>query len=199
MNTELIFRLAGAGIIAVFFIVFFGKMAAQKRQGLKTSLFRRGDKPKKVFAIELTLKILVFATIGAQIASLLFDIHADGLPLRIAGAAVGAVGVAIIGVAIRTMADSWRTEIPEDKRTELVTGGIFRWSRNPAFLGFDLMFAGLAAMFFNPVLAALTVLSIVFYHLQILQEEKFLRSVFGTPYSEYMARTRRYLGTKKVK
>jgi protein-S-isoprenylcysteine O-methyltransferase Ste14 len=196
---NIIFQIAGVGILAVFFIVFFGKMAAQKRQGLKTSLFRRGDKPKKVFVIELTLKILVFATIGTQIASLLFDIHSGGLPLRIAGAAVGAVGVAIIGVAIRTMADSWRTEIPEDKRTELVTGGIFRWSRNPAFLGFDLMFAGLAAMFFNPVLAALTVLSIVFYHLQILQEERFLRSVFGTLYSEYMARTRRYLGTKKVK
>ncbi|MDR2890849.1 MAG: isoprenylcysteine carboxylmethyltransferase family protein [Alistipes sp.] len=213
MSENVIFQLAGAGILAAFFVIFFGKMAAQKRQGMRTSLLRRGGKSRRVFVTELTLKVLVFAVYGAQIASIALDTHADILWLRVAGAFVALAGVAVFGVAVRTMADSWRTEIPEGEtenrtevetanrtdngRTELVTRGIFRISRNPAFLGFDLMFAGVAAMFFNPVLAALTVGTAIVYHLQILQEERFLTATFGAPYTEYMARTRRYLGRRR--
>lgn len=180
----------------VFFIIFFGKMAAQKWQGMRTGLLKRDGKSSAVFRTELVLKILVFLIYGAQIASIFCDTHIDCFWLRFSGAVVGIAGVAVFGLAVRTMADSWRTEIPENDRTELVTNGIFRISRNPAFLGFDLMFAGVAAMFYNPVLAALTVCCIVMYHLQIVQEEKFLKTAFGEPYIEYMGRVRRYLGTK---
>lgn len=192
----MIYQIIAAAILTTFFIIFFGKMIAQKRRGTRTSLLRRGDKSREVFLTELALKISVFATITAQILSIWFDTRIDNLPLRIAGAVVGIAGVTILGIAVRTMRDNWRTEIPEDECTQLVTNGIFRISRNPAFLGFDLMFVGLAAMFFNPVLAVLTALNIVLYHLQILREERFLKSVFGAPYIEYMSRTRRYFGVK---
>ncbi len=199
MSADTIFRFAAAAILAAFFVLFFGKMIAQKRQGMRTGLLKREGKSPEVFRTELTLKIFVFLTITAQLVSIRLDTHADCLPLRIAGAFVGASGVALIGIAIGTMRDSWRTEIPENERTGLVTGGIFRISRNPAFLGFDLMFTGLAAMFFNPALAALTLACVVMYHLQILREEKFLTSAFGKPYTDYMNKTRRYFGTKNVK
>jgi protein-S-isoprenylcysteine O-methyltransferase Ste14 len=199
MELNIIFQIAGAGVLAAFFIIFFGKMVAQRRQGMRTGLFKRDSKSKRVFITEMILKVFVFAIFTAQIASIALDTHLDLLPLRIAGAIVAIAGVAVLGVAIRTMADSWRTEIPEGERTRLVTGGIFRISRNPAFLGFDLMFIGFVAMFFNPVLAALTLCGIVMYHLQILREEKFLTATFGTQYTDYMNKTRRYLGTKKAK
>ncbi len=36
----------------------------------------------------------------------------------------------------------WRAGVSEKEKTELVTAGIYRWSRNPAFLGFDLLYIG---------------------------------------------------------
>ncbi len=40
------------------------------------------------------------------------------------------------------MKDSWRAGIPDSDKTELVTTGIYKYSRNPAFLGFDLQYMG---------------------------------------------------------
>ena len=47
------------------------------------------------------------------------------------------------------MRDSWRAGIPERDGTELVTGGLYAFSRNPAFLGFDLMYLGVFLLFAN--------------------------------------------------
>ncbi len=52
--------------------------------------------------------------------------------------------------------------------------GIYNYSRNPAFLGFDLVYIGILLMFFNPVLLVISVFAMVMLHLQILREEKFL-------------------------
>ncbi len=71
------------------------------------------------------------------------------------------------------MKDSWRAGIPDKDKTELVTAGIYKFSRNPAFLGFDFMYAGLLLMFFNPLTAVFTAFAVIMLHLQILQEEKY--------------------------
>lgn len=75
-----------------------------------------------------------------------------------------------------------------------MTSGIYRVSRNPAFLGFDLMYIGLLVAFFNPVHLVFVIFAVVMFHLQILQEEKFLTGYFGTKYAEYRKCTRRYFG-----
>lgn len=107
------------------------------------------------------------------------------------------VGLALFAAAVHTMADSWRTEIPEGERPRLVVRGVFRVSRNPAFLGFDMMFAGVCAMFFNPVLSVLTLGGMAMYHAQIIQEERYLTVSLGAEYTAYAARVRRYIGTKR--
>ena len=48
------------------------------------------------------------------------------------------------------MKDSWQAGIPDKDKTELVTTGIYRFSRNPAFLGFDLMYVGCPAAVRKP-------------------------------------------------
>ena len=54
------------------------------------------------------------------------------------------------------MKDSWRAGIPEKDKTELVTGGIYAFCRNPAFLGFDLMYIGVLCMYCNILTGAFT-------------------------------------------
>jgi protein-S-isoprenylcysteine O-methyltransferase Ste14 len=196
MSANTIFRLAAAGILAAFYAIYFGKMIAQQRKGIRTDQIARGRKPKKVFATELVMKLATYTTVAAQLASIALGTALDCLPLRLAGVALGVAGVALFGVAVHTMRDSWRAGIPESDRTGLVTDGIFRVSRNPAFLAFDLVYAGLLAMCFNPVLAAFSLWSVVMLHLQILQEEKYLARMFGAEYTDYMNKTRRYLGMR---
>ncbi len=109
------------------------------------------------------------------------------------GIGVAALGVLVFIAAAATMRDSWRAGIPEKDKTELVTTGIYRISRNPAFLGFDLLYLGLLLAFFNYLHLLFALCAVVMLHLQILQEEKFLTETFGEKYTEYKKHTGRYL------
>ena len=94
------------------------------------------------------------------------------------------------------MRDNWRAGISESEKTKMVTRGIYSVSRNPAFLGFDLMYIGLLLMFFSIVLAVTTFFVILMFHLQISQEERFLVSIFGEQYMRYKKTVCRYLGRR---
>ena len=94
------------------------------------------------------------------------------------------------------MKDSWRAGIPDKDKTALVTTGIYRCSRNPAFLGFDFMYVGVLLMYGNLLTLGFSVFAMVMLHLQILQEERYLVNAFGTPYQEYCRHVFRYLGRK---
>ena len=96
--------------------------------------------------------------------------------------------------SVLCMKDSWRAGIPDKDKTELVTTGIYRYSRNPAFLGFDLQYVGVLLMYGNLLTLAFSLFAMVMLHLQILQEERYLEETFGAAYREYKRHTFRYLG-----
>ena len=78
-------------------------------------------------------------------------------------------------------------------RQMIVKAPIYRISRNPAFVGFDLMYIGLLMAFPNIIHLLFAVFPVVMLHLQIRQEEAFLRKTFGTEYEEYCKKVRRYI------
>ena len=90
------------------------------------------------------------------------------------------LGNLIFLISVLCMKDSWRAGIPDSDKTALVTGGIYRFSRNPAFLGFYLQYIGVMLMYCNLLTAGFTVFAITMLHLQILQEERYLTATFGT-------------------
>ena len=95
------------------------------------------------------------------------------------------------------MQDNWRAGIAKTGKTTLVTTGIYQISRNPAFLGFDLVYIGVMLMFFNGVLAVATLFAMIMLHLQIVNvEEDFLLETFGEEYLIYQKKVCRYLGRK---
>jgi len=88
--------------------------------------------------------------------------------------------------------------VSEFEKTQLVTNGIYRFSRNPAFLGFELVYVGLLLMFFNWALLSVTLFAVVMFHLQIVSvEEKYLIRTFGKEYINYCAHVHRYFGRRK--
>jgi protein-S-isoprenylcysteine O-methyltransferase Ste14 len=80
------------------------------------------------------------------------------------------------------------------KSTRIVTHGIYRFTRNPMYLGMAFMLAGVAAWPANLFGLAVTVLFCLYLtEMQIKPEERFLLQQFGDEFGEYMARVRRWL------
>ena len=59
------------------------------------------------------------------------------------------------------------------------------------------MYAGILLAYFNWVLLAVTAWAVLMLHLQVLQEEAYLKDVFGEKYTAYQAETCRYFGRKR--
>lgn len=118
-------------------------------------------------------------------------------PFRICGAVIGALGATVFVTSVVTMRDSWRAGVSKTDKTGLVTDGIYQISRNPAFLGFDLVYIGILLMFFNPWLLIASVFAMLMFHLQIVNvEEDFLLETFGQEYLAYKKKVNRYIGRK---
>ena len=110
------------------------------------------------------MKIVTILVPIAEVISIC--INATGLPdgARTAGIVVAALGALSFISSVVTMRDSWRAGVSETDKTELVTNGIYRFSRNPAFLGFDLVYIGILLMFFNWILLAVSAAAMVMFH-----------------------------------
>jgi protein-S-isoprenylcysteine O-methyltransferase Ste14 len=111
-------------------------------------------------------------------------------PLALALLLAGLIGIAGV-VAFRragTTPNPWRAT------TSLVTGGPYRFTRNPMYVGFTLWY--LAATSWVNALWPLLLLPLVLLVMQrgvIAREEAYLRRRFGREYEEYSVGVRRWL------
>lgn len=182
-------------VLAVFYGIYFGKMLVQKRHGIRTSQIGR-RKEKTVHTVEMLMSVATLGTPVAQLMSIAFGWNHLPANARFTGFLIGILGDVIFLLSVLCMKDSWRAGIPDKDKTELVTNGIYRYSRNPAFLGFDFMYIGVLLMYGNLLTLVFSVFAVVMLHLQILQEERYLVNAFGAPYQEYCRHVFRYLGRK---
>lgn len=102
------------------------------------------------------------------------------------GTAVAVAGIALTVVAQYSMGSSWRIGVDPAERTDLVTDGAFRLTRNPIFSAMVITAAGLAMMIPNVIsligLAAL----VVALEVQVrLVEEPYLMRTHGDIYRGY--------------
>ena len=182
-------------VLVIFYGIYFAKMLAQRRQGIQTRQIGR-VKEKSVHIVELLMSIATLAAPVIQILSIIFGWNHMPANARFTGFCIGMLGDIIFLASVLCMKDSWRAGIPEKDRTTLVTTGIYRYSRNPAFLGFDFMYVGLLLMYFNLSMLVVSAFAIIMLHLQILQEERYLTENYGESYREYRKHVFRYLGRR---
>ena len=124
-------------------------------------------------------------------------VHITFLPsgvVRIIGWPLMGGGVLLGGWFRKTMGDAEapvRTDRPVPR---LTTEGPFRYSRNPAYLGLAMIFAGIAVL--RNALWAILFLPLVLFVIQrevIGREERYLERTFGEEYRTYKARVRRWM------
>jgi protein-S-isoprenylcysteine O-methyltransferase Ste14 len=111
---------------------------------------------------------------------------------RLLALVLAALGLILITVSLINLGSATRLGLPEES-TQFKTNGLYRISRNPMYLGFDLL--TISAIVFVPgfMVFILGVYSIFTYHLIIHAEESFLEARFGEIYCAYTRRVRRYL------
>jgi len=181
-------------LMVAFYGAYFIKMMQQRREGVKTMILGEGNKPKNEVRIEKFLKLMTFTLPTVQLLSMWLNIRETTEFHKWIGIVASALGVFFFIAGMVTMKSSWRAGIPEEKETSLVTSGIYRLSRNPAFLGFDLMYIGILIAYPNAWLALFTGVAIFCFHKQIKSEEKFLTKAFGDEYTAYAQKVGRYFG-----
>ncbi|MGM9639154.1 MAG: methyltransferase family protein [Butyricicoccaceae bacterium] len=195
LEAHLPYRLLALLVLALFYGVYLVKQWTQKRRGIQTMQIGR-RKEAQIHTVETLMRIATFGIIPAQLMSIAFGWSHLPAGARFTGFCTALLGDLLFLISVFCMKDSWRAGIPDRDRTELVTGGIYRYSRNPAFVGFDLQYIGVMLMFCNLLTAAFTFFAILTLHLQILQEERYLTAVFGADYLAYQHRVFRYLGRR---
>lgn len=102
------------------------------------------------------------------------------------------MGIAFILASSFTLGRSIRIGLPTEE-TVLRTSGIYRFSRNPMYLGVHLVTLTAILITLKWWVALPGLFSIAVYHLIVLGEEKFLEQRFGKDYLDYKQQTRRYI------
>ena len=83
---------------------------------------------------------------------------------------------------------------PGKPTTTIVTTGVFRYSRNPLYMGLALVLSGLGLATNILWLIILTApMAFMIQSVLIVPEEEYLFEKFGRTYKDYMSRVRRWL------
>ena len=115
-------------------------------------------------------------------------------PLAYAGLVLVLFGIFMATVSANRFVKAETGLIPFDEASTLVTGGFYRFTRNPMYLGMLLMLSGVAFMLGNvsgllPLILFVLVIRLNF----IAGEERMLEAAFGQQYLDYKSTVRRWI------
>ncbi len=107
---------------------------------------------------------------------------------------VAGAGIALAGVLAFRMSGTTVNPTTPEKSSQVVSVRIYRFTRNPMYLGFLLMLTGWAAYLSNAAsVFALPAFVVYMNKFQIEPEERVLLAKFGVPFKEYMDAVRRWV------
>ena len=155
----------------------------------------------KSFRSNLYYIICLYIGFGGMIALAILDVRGRVNPqLEIGYISIGcALFLAIVGLIItvigqQQMGSSWRAIVAKSKRTELITHGLFKYSRNPVYMGTLILFFSVVIL--CPHILMLICFLFAYLSIELLvrfDEEPHLRKVHGEEYESYCKRVNRFL------
>ena len=105
-------------------------------------------------------------------------------------------GLAILISAVRLFRKDKTTVNPlsPEQATKLVTDGIFKYSRNPMYLGMVFILSSMAVLF-NLIGGIILIALFCFYitKFQIIPEERAMSNLFSQDFNKYKQATRRWI------
>jgi protein-S-isoprenylcysteine O-methyltransferase Ste14 len=148
----------------------------------------------KVPPLAVTVLAAIFSVMGHKIGA-----GEQFIPVHMALAvgacvALGGAWTIVAGVVAFRRAKTTVDPLHPDRSAQLVTGGVYNWTRNPMYLGFVQMLVGLAIAIQSPQGLAVAAIAALYLHrFQIVPEERLLRQRFDGEFDSYCRRVRRWL------
>lgn len=149
--------------------------------------------------LELKIPPLIVALICAiliWVIDLIYGFERSSFLFLVISALVFIIGtiISILGVLeFRRLKTTVNPMVPE-KSTSLVVRGVYKFTRNPMYVGFLLWLCSLGFFYSNPI-SLIPILIFYFYMnlYQIIPEERILEEKFGEEYLVYKSSVRRWL------
>lgn len=145
--------------------------------------------PPLVLFVACALLILALAARQVASSSAMSVWLTAGVLLIAAG-----VLVAVLGVVEFRRAGTTVNPMSPERASNVVTSGVYRWTRNPMYLGMASVLAGLT-LAVGPTTGVLVTAGFCAYlsRFQIVPEERRLLEAFGEPYARYLREVRRWI------
>ena len=154
-----------------------------------------------LFLKNLLFTLVVPGTVAVYVPVFVFSHDPAQFSLNsLAGGLLLSIGVAIYLWCLWDFATAGRaTPAPIDPPKHLVVRGLYRFSRNPMYVGVVAAIFGWAVMFSASSIALYGLIVAGFFHLfVILFEEPYLKQEFGSSYEEYCRKVGRWLSIRKL-
>jgi protein-S-isoprenylcysteine O-methyltransferase Ste14 len=193
-------------ILVIYLVLYFGAAFALptyrvwKRTGVNPVTFRGADtahdyigKLFKIVMLALALAVIVYAFAPNLYPYLLPIAWLENRTAQYVGIVLLLASLAWTILAQMQMGNSWRIGIDEKKETALVRAGLFRFSRNPIFLGMIGTLLGFFLAAPNAATLLILILGFVLIQIQVRLEEEFLAEAHGAGYEDFKRAVRRWL------
>ena len=186
--------MAATLIIVIHQIIFQGMFVARN-----VTLRRRLGAPIRGKNREATRSIVFFAAfILSALALSLFEAPVGRVAWLGEATAVTltlillAANLLVSAASLLHLGSSWRVGVVAEQETALVDDGIYRFSRNPYFLSYLLLFAAYTVLLQNVILLLLALVGFGLIHAMVLREEQHLLAQHGEVYRRYQRKVARY-------
>ena len=192
--------------LPLYFIAFFGfaflwrSWRTWKITGLNPYTLMKNPGVEQV--TNRYFRLLPFLSLGVMVVYLLPPSYyallgplywLESTPLQFVGIAFMCVALVLIIIAQAQMGTSWRIGVDYENETAFVQHGLFRYSRNPIFLGIMLSVSGYLLVLPNSVTLVIVMLDLALIQVQIRLEEDHLAAQHGEDYARYCSTVRRWM------
>ena len=118
----------------------------------------------------------------------------NAIVLGLIGIFIAGLGAMVAFAAQMSMGSSWRVGVVGGETGDLVSGGLYRFSRNPTFVGQAALLVGVALTVPSIPTTLAPILFLWSASTQVRSEEAALRAALGPEYDRYAASVPRWIG-----
>ena len=147
----------------------------------------------KITMVVLTAYVIVFSAFPQWYQNFIPLYFFEHQKIKLLGVILALVSFVWIIISQNNMRQSWRIGIDLQNKTELITGGVYKISRNPIYVGIVGSLVSLFCITPNVVTLFIALIAFILIQTQIRLEEEHLIKMNGEEFLNYKKQTRRWL------